>query len=135
MIELFTTYQRRAARVLALAALVALVACSKDSPVSPDGGDGGEVIDDPTTAVVHLAWDAPTTDADGSGPITDLIGYTVVYGPDSRSLDSAQDVGNVTSVELELPVGTHFVAVRAYDTWRNESDLSNVIQITVGAAS
>ena len=76
-----------------------------------------------------------TTNADGTVPLDDLVGYSVAYGPSTSDLSTSVNVGNVTSVQLELPIGTHFVAVRAYDTWDNQSEFSNVIQVTVAGPS
>ncbi len=109
--------------------LALLAACAKDSPVAP--GITPPPVDPPTTGTVTLSWDAPTANADGSQPLTDLTGYTICYGPSNTQLQDCLDVGNVTTVDLDLPVGTHYVAVRAYDNWRNESDFSNVIEVLV----
>jgi hypothetical protein len=95
----------------------------------------GQYTEISTTGTVTLAWDAPTENADGSGPLDDLTGYTIAYGPAVDDLSTTQDLGNVTSIQLELPHGVYYVGVRAYDTWGNLSDLSNVIQITVGSPS
>jgi hypothetical protein len=118
--------------LLAVVLVAALAACSGDTPTSPSGS-GGDITPPDDTGSVTLMWDAPTTDADGSGPLIDLVGYTVCYGVTSNRLDNCAQVGNVTSVELQIPAGTYFFAVRAVDTWGNQSDFSNVIQVTVEA--
>jgi len=122
--------QLRLHTTLALLGLFLLAACAQNSPVAP-GDTPPPDGNNPTTGMVTLSWDAPTANADGSTPLTDLIGYTVCYGSSNTQLGNCQDVGNVTNVELELPIGTHYVAVRAYDNWRNESSFSNVIEVMV----
>ena len=83
-------------------------------------------------AQIMLAWDPPTTNADGS-PLTDLAGYKVYYGTSCRTYGSSIDVGNVTSYTLDLPDltegQTYSIAVRAYDQDNpaNESDYSNEV--------
>lgn len=72
-----------------------------------------------------LSWAAPTTNADGTA-LTDLAGFSIYYGPSSGYYTNVVDVGNVTSYTLEdLPPGTLFITVTAYDTDGNESDYSN----------
>ncbi len=72
-----------------------------------------------------LAWDAPTTNADGT-PLTDLAGYKVYYGAQSDTYDQNIDVGNVTTyLFTSLTAGsTYYFAVTAYDTSGNESEYS-----------
>ena len=77
---------------------------------------------------VPLAWDAVTENGDGS-PCTDLGGYRVKYGFESRVYeDNEQDVGNVTTSTLILSKYVeYYIAVIAYDTDDNESGYSNEI--------
>jgi hypothetical protein len=141
MIDIAISRKYLGTALLSLLLIGILAACSGDTPSAPGGGDGN--IDPPPpppdeTGTVTLIWDAPTTDADGSGPITDLVGYTLCYGASPNALDNCSQVGNVTNVQLQLAAGTYYVAVRAVDTWGNQSDFSNVIQVTItldGAAA
>ncbi len=78
-----------------------------------------------TAAGVNLIWD-PSPDATA-------IGYVVYYGPVGSTSPSRSDVGNTTNAPVNsLQSGlTYFFYVTAYDSARNESDPSNVINYTV----
>lgn len=79
------------------------------------------------TSNVTLAWDAPTTNADGT-PLTDLKGYKLYYGPESGNYTQSIDVGNVTEYKVvSLPDGPYYFVVTAYDTGGNEGDYSNEV--------
>ncbi|NIS75028.1 MAG: hypothetical protein GTO08_07065 [Deltaproteobacteria bacterium] len=74
---------------------------------------------------VNLTWEAPATNVDGT-PVTDLAGFKIYIGPSSGSYTDSIDVGNVYTYTLEdLPSGTLYFCVTAYDTMGNESDFSN----------
>ncbi len=77
-----------------------------------------------------LSWTAPTTDQ-GGGALTGLSGYRVHYGFSTGSLINTIDVGNVTSYGLNLPSGTYFFAVNAYDPSGNQSINSNLVSKTI----
>jgi PKD repeat protein len=83
-------------------------------------------------ASVQMSWTAPTTNADGSQPLTDLAGYKVFYGLSSRQYGAPIDVGNVTSYTLSGLTSDqkYYMSVKAYDTSRNESAFSNEATIT-----
>jgi len=89
---------------------------------STSGGDGGGA------GSINLAWDASTTNADGS-PLTDLAGYYIYYGTASGVYGSPVDAKNVTSYTLTAltPGQTYFIAVAAYDTSQNQSQFSNEV--------
>lgn len=90
------------------------------------GGSGGGA-----TAIVTLAWNAPTTNADGT-PLTNLAGYKVYYGTASGSYTSTINVGKVTSYTINnLASGTYYFAVTAYDTVGLESGYSNEAAKTI----
>lgn len=86
----------------------------------------------PTPQKTTLAWDAPTTNSDGS-PLTDLAGYKVYWSTKSGTYDntSMKDVGNVVTVNLNSTTGqlkgVYFFVVTAYNTAGNESSFSNEI--------
>ena len=88
---------------------------------STSGGGGG-------AGTIKLAWDAPTTNSDGS-PLTDLAGYYVYYGTASGVYGPAVDAKTVTTYTLTglTPGQTYFIAVTAYDTSQNQSQLSNEV--------
>lgn len=99
------------------------------------GGSGSGVnpppINDPPTYSVTLAWDAPTTNADGT-PLDDLGGYVIYDGTSSGSYGMWTDVGNVTQFTLDsLTAGTYYFVVTAYDASGNESSYSNEIFATL----
>ncbi len=89
---------------------------------SNGGGGGGGA------GKISLAWDAPTTNSDGS-PLTDLAGYYVYYGTASGVYGSPVDAKNVTTYTLTglTPGQTYFIAVTAYDTSQNQSQLSEEV--------
>lgn len=73
---------------------------------------------------VTVSWDANTE--------SDLAGYKVYRGTTSRDYDQAANVGNVTAhTWLDLPAGTYYFAVTAYDAAGNESDFSDEVSITI----
>jgi uncharacterized repeat protein (TIGR02543 family) len=73
------------------------------------------------SAQIKLAWDA-----NGEA---DLAGYKVYHGTSSGSYGTPTNVGKVTSYTLTgLTTGqTYYIAVTAYDSSSNESDLSDEI--------
>jgi hypothetical protein len=72
-----------------------------------------------------VKWIPPTENEDGT-LLTDLAGYKVYYGTSSLNYSSSVDVGYVTQFKLyNLPPGTWYFAVTAYDTLGNESAISN----------
>lgn len=76
---------------------------------------------------VTVSWDANTE--------TDLEGYNVYYGLESKNYSDVLDVGNVNSVSLsELSADqTYFFAVTAYDLTGNESPFSDEVSATITA--
>jgi hypothetical protein len=84
------------------------------------------------TGQVQLAWEAPTTNQDGT-PLTDLAGYKLYYGLTSQQYTSNVDVGNRTSYTLAgLEVGrTYYFALTAYDISGNESALTPELRTTI----
>lgn len=84
------------------------------------------------TAEIQLAWDKPTTNADGT-PLTDLAGYKIYYGHQSKNYQFVLDVKNQTSYTITgLESGkTYYFAVTAYDIVRNESNFSNEVNVTI----
>src|SRR5262249_11574534 len=82
---------------------------------------------------VTLSWDPPTANADGTA-LVDLKGYKVHYGPTSRSYSKTVEVSNpglTTYVVDNLPTGTYYFAVTAYNSTGVESSLSGEISTMV----
>jgi hypothetical protein len=82
---------------------------------------------------VTLSWDAPTANSDGSA-LVDLKGYKVHYGPASRSYSQTIQVTNpglTTYVVDNLPTGTYYFAVTAYNSAGHESSLSGEVSTQV----
>ena len=82
---------------------------------------------------VTLSWTAPTQNTDGS-VLTNLAGYRIYYGTDSASLAQTLPVaspGITTLVVENLPPGTWFFAVKAYNSNGTESDLSATASKTI----
>jgi uncharacterized protein YfaP (DUF2135 family) len=98
------------------------------------GGSGGGSNNTSTSpnASATLAWDAPTTNTDGT-PLTDIAGYKIYYGTVSGKYSHLLDVGNVTTYKVEnLTVGTtYFFVVTDYNTSGTESVFSNEVAKTV----
>jgi hypothetical protein len=79
-----------------------------------------------------LTWVAPTENADGTA-VTDLAGYTVYYGTNPSDLTESVTVSGAASTSTEvkdLPAGTYYFAVSAYNAMGLESQQSNVASIT-----
>jgi hypothetical protein len=74
---------------------------------------------------VSLAWDAPTTNTDGT-PLTDLAGYKLHYGASPDVYSTTVTLGNSTSYVLNnLAPGTYYFVVTAVNSAGIESTFSN----------
>ena len=82
-----------------------------------------------SVAQIRLAWGANTE--------PDVAGYQVYYGRTSGNYKYSIDVGNVTTYTLQgLKQGvTYYIALTAYDSADNESDISNEVSGTITASS
>jgi hypothetical protein len=84
-----------------------------------------------TEGTVTLAWDAPTTNTDGSylNPVSDISLYKIYYGTSSHSYTSVVNITNpgttVISKTLVLSPGTYYFAVTTLDYLGQESTYSN----------
>jgi len=88
-----------------------------------------------STGSVTLAWDAPTTNEDGTD-LVDLAGYNIYYYPQESpySAQSVQIDNAFTSASVSgLTPGTWCFVTRVYDYSGNESTDSNVICADVSA--
>jgi hypothetical protein len=71
---------------------------------------------------VTVSWVAPTQNTDGSA-LTDLTGYQLSIWPPARQINV--DIGLTTYVVTDLPTGTSYFAMRAINSQRVESVMSN----------
>jgi len=81
-----------------------------------------------TVESTALAWQPPVQNTNGTA-LTDLAGYNLYYGTESGRYTQMRPVRDASQTNLELPVepGTYYLAMTAYDTTGNESELSNEI--------
>jgi len=82
---------------------------------------------------VNLSWAPPSTRADGSYlPITELAGYRVYMGTSDNNLKPLVDLNDetITSYTVsDLPAGSYYFSVSAYDMNGLESGFSQVVLI------
>jgi hypothetical protein len=79
-----------------------------------------------TMGTATISWQSPTQRADGT-PLTSLAGFRIYYGNASGSYPNKVTVANPglsTYVVENLPPGTYYFAVTAYDTTGSESAYS-----------
>jgi hypothetical protein len=87
--------------------------------------------------VLTLAWDAPTTNTDGSSlnPATDLSQYKIYYGTASLTYTTVVNVTNpgttTISQTLNLSPGTYYFSVTTVDASGQESSYSNEVMKTI----
>ena len=75
---------------------------------------------------VRLAWDANTEQ--------NLAGYVLVYGNISRVYTASVTLpASAVTHEVNLPDGTYFFAVRAFDTAGVQSGYSNEVRVVLGS--
>jgi hypothetical protein len=107
------------------------------SPSSNGGANTPAGIGGTSTGIVSLAWDAPTTRADGTplNPATDLQAYKLYYGSSSRTYTQSVRVTNpgtvAISYTLTLPTGTYYFTVTAVDQFGNESGGAGEVSKTI----
>jgi hypothetical protein len=93
------------------------------------GGGGGSSASssnppEGTSSSITLSWETPVSQTDGK-PLADLSGFNIYYGKSSLSYSERIDTGNVRTYTLEnLPSGTYYLAITAYDSAGNETDFS-----------
>ena len=96
-----------------------------DGATDPGAGTGT------LPAAVSLAWDAPSTNTDGSA-LTNLGGYKIHYGSSPGNYTGVLDVGLRGSYSLsDLAPGTYYFTVTAYNRNGSESESSNEVNKTV----
>lgn len=87
----------------------------------------------PANGSVTLDWTAPTMNTDGT-PVTDLAGYTILYGSSPSALTQSVTIssGATTSYTVQgLASGTWYFAVVADATDGSQSAPTNVVTTTV----
>jgi hypothetical protein len=79
-----------------------------------------------------LSWQPPTLRTDGF-PLTDLSGYRIRYGiPGGSPVDAWISNPAITSYVIEnLPPGTYYFAMTAFDSTGRQSDYSNVVSKSI----
>jgi hypothetical protein len=85
----------------------------------------------PGTATLN--WMPPTVRSD-SAALTNLAGFRIAYGTSASVLHNSVNLPNPglsSYVLTNLPPGTYYFVVRAFDSTGNESALSNVITANV----
>jgi hypothetical protein len=91
------------------------------------------------TGSLGLRWTAPATREDGTVlEVSEIDGYNIYLGETTQTMQVEVDLndGQADSVTVEnIPLGTYFVALTVYDSEGNESDLSNVLEVTVSGGS
>lgn len=89
------------------------------------------VTPDPTVpaGAATLSWTPPTQNTDGTS-LTNLAGYRLSYGTSATALTSTIQIANPGTssyIVSNLAPGTHYFAVRAYNSAGVESSNSNVV--------
>lgn len=94
-------------------------------------GPGGNALRSVSVEVLDktLRWRAPTQNVDGT-PITDLGGYVVYWGTQSRNYTSSHRIEDpaVTEWEADIAPNTYYFALTAFDGDGNESGYSNEVR-------
>jgi Purple acid Phosphatase, N-terminal domain len=91
------------------------------------GGGGGSSGGGDTSGSINLAWEASSDSA--------VVGHMVYYGTRPGTYENSADAGSTpspgTTVSFTLrglsKGQTYYIAVTAYDQYRNESDFSNEV--------
>jgi fibronectin type 3 domain-containing protein len=110
-----------------LAGALSLVACDEESTNKPNPSDSDSLTFDVVPmgpGKAKLAWD-PNSESD-------LAGYRLHIGTESRTYDRQIDVGNDTTYTVDelQPGQTYYFAVTAHNTAGAESDYSNEVDYT-----
>jgi hypothetical protein len=82
---------------------------------------------------INLSWAAPSTRSDGSYlPVSQLAGYRVYMGTSDNNLSPLVDLNDETITHYtvdNLPAGSYYFSVSAYDRDGLESGLSQIVRI------
>jgi hypothetical protein len=118
--------------------LLSLAGCNFDNatPAGVQGGTSQSSTGGGTSAsagTAQLAWQIPTENTNGT-PLTDLAGYTIVYGTSPGVLDhSAQvtDIETTSYVVTGLSQGTWYFAILSNTSSGESSALSDIASTTI----
>ncbi len=131
---------RRIKSTVLAVGLIILAGCNfnYDSPSGTQGGASQTGSAASTSAgtgsgTAELAWEIPTENTNGT-PLTDLAGYTVVYGPSPSDMDhwvQLADIGTTSYVVKGLGQGTWYFAVLSFTLSGANSPLSNIASKTI----
>lgn len=117
-------------------ALVVLAGCNfnYDSPSGTQGVAGQTGAAAGTgSGSAELAWQVPAENTNGT-PLTDLAGYTIVYGSSPSTMNSSvqlTDIGTTSYVVKGLGQGTWYFAIVSYTLSGADSALSNIGSKTI----
>ena len=113
--------------------LLALAGCSFDYSTPAGQGSasllsGGSTGAGTGAGTAELAWEMPTQNTNGT-PLTDLAGYTIVYGTGPNAMNhwvQLTNIGTTSYVIKGLGQGTWYFAVLSYTSSGANSALSNI---------
>jgi hypothetical protein len=100
---------------------------------SSSSGSSGSTGTSTTTGSATVNWHPPTDNTNGT-TISNLAGFTIEYGTSADNLTSTVKVANpgLTSYVIEnLPAGTYYFGVVAYNSAGETSSVSNVASKTI----
>ncbi len=86
-------------------------------------------VTDTPEGSITVSWNLPTRNVDGT-PLTDLAGYRIYYGMDSRRYTERVTIENPSVSRFainDLIAGTYYLAVTSIDSEGIESDYSSEI--------
>ena len=84
-----------------------------------------------TTSSIPLSWETPVSLADGK-PLADLSGFNIYYGKSPLGYSEVIDTGDVRTYTLQnMPAGTYYFAITAYDSAGNETDFSPEVKKSI----
>jgi len=84
-----------------------------------------------TPASITLSWETPVSLADGK-PLADLSGFNIYYGKSPLVYSEVIDTGDVRTYTLQnMPAGTYYLAITAYDSAGNETDFSPEVEKSI----
>ena len=118
----------RAKSIAAGLALLVLAGCNfnYDSPSGTQATAGTSV--GAGTGTAELAWQMPTENTNGT-PLTDLAGYTIIYGTSPNMMNrwvQLTNIGTTSYVIQGLGQGTWYFGVLSYTLSGANSALSNI---------
>ena len=101
---------------------------SIEEPESTEVAEDTKSIEEPESIVnnnIALTWDASVSNT------KDIAGYKIYYGTSQGNYTESVDVGKITTYKFkDMPSGTWYFVITAYDTSGNESGYSDVVSKT-----